>query len=295
MENNTLHPRILALKIKSRPINSPSYVDAEGELHLVDKDGNPVDFRIKVLDEKARTVEGYLSVFGVKDMDGEMTVKGTFAKSIKERGPKSGMKAKIAFLWMHDLKEPIGQFIELKEDDYGLYFKAVLDNVPLGLRALEQIKSGTLNQFSFGFKYVWEKTKYDKDTDTVILLEVKMWEGSVVTFGNNLETYAIKSLEELTSAKDEFENEMDEFISDLPETKKNIFRQLITKQASLTSLEPLYVEVNSHKKTLKPMVKDVESKAGVKWGGGVISFKTKSKKEDEKKKLSKWGSAFASV
>jgi HK97 family phage prohead protease len=307
-KNASLHPRVLALKLKSRPVNSPSYVDPDGVLHLVDKDGNPVDFRVKVLDEKTRTVEGYLSVFRVKDISGEMTIPGTFSKSIKERGPKSSAKAKIAFLWMHDMCEPIGQFIELKEDDYGLYFKAVIDNIPQGLRALEQIKSGTLNQFSFGYKYVWDKTKYDDKTDTIVLMEVQLWEGSVVTFGNNMETYAIKSLEELTSAKEELETETEEFINTLPSGLKNTFRQLMTKQASLTSLEPLYVDMQNNIKTLKPTVRDVEPKAGIKWGSKVVSFNKDKKEanldlklklnktlnEDEKKK-SNWKSAFASV
>jgi len=284
----TLHPRIQALKLKARPTNSPSYVDANGDLHLVDSEGNPVDFRVKVLSVADRTIEGYLSVFGVRDLGGEATVKGCFAKSIKERGPKSNAKAKIAFLWMHDMREPIGQFIELKEDDYGLYFKAVIDNIPQGMRALEQIKSGTLNQFSFGYKYVWDKTKYDEKTDTIYLLEVSMWEGSVCTFGECPETYVIKSMEELNNAKEKLDQEIESFMGNLSDNNKNTFLQLMTKQASLTSLEPLYVEVDSNIKklketsnALKPKVMGVnaDEAKGIKWGNSLISFNKKNRRK----------------
>jgi HK97 family phage prohead protease len=274
------HPKIEALKLKAKPINSPSYVDADGVLHLVDSEGNPVDFKVKVLDVAARTIEGYLSVFNVRDLCGEMTVKGTFAKSISERGPKSGAKAKIAFLWQHNMQEPIGQIVELKEDNYGLYFKAVLDNVPRGLQALEQINSGTLNQFSFGYKYVWDKTKYDEETDTIVLLEVKMYEGSVVTLGCNPETYAIKSIEDLMLEKEKLEEEMEDFLSILPENRKNEFRQLMTKQAHLTSLEPQYEEQLKLKEALKP--KPEGSVKGIKWGDLNVKFKKENKNESKK-------------
>lgn len=280
MKTNQLHPRIAALKLKAKAINSPSYVDANGDLHLVDMEGNPIDFKVKVLDEKARTIEGYLAVFGTRDLGGEVSVKGCFLKSISERGPKSKANNKIVMLWQHDMRDPIGKFIELKEDDYGLYFKAVLDNIPQGLRALEQITSGTLNQFSYGYKYLWDKTKYDEDTDSIMLMEVALWEGSVCTFGMHPGTYAIKTFEEFTDAKEALEIEAEDFLKTLPETKKNEFRQLMTKQAELTSLEPLYLEVNNQKKTLKPATK--EASQVISWGGRKINFKQKEENETKK-------------
>jgi len=138
----TKHPKIQALRRKARPINylSDSYVDDKGTIHLI-------NYKIGIKDEASRTIKGYLSVFGVKDLQGEKIIKGAFAKSISERGPGSNSKYKILMLWMHDFCDPIGQFTVLKEDNYGLYFEAVVDPVPNGDRALLQVKTGTLSQY----------------------------------------------------------------------------------------------------------------------------------------------------
>jgi HK97 family phage prohead protease len=285
MIKNWTHPKIAALKLKAKAINSPSYVDANGELHLVDSEGNPVDFRIKVLSKEDRTIEGYLAVFNVIDLCREVVVKGTFAKSIKERGPKSSAKNKIIMLWQHDMHEPIGSFVELKEDDYGLYFKAILDNVPRGLQALEQIASGTLNQFSFGYKYIWDKMKYDETIDAVVLLEVVMYEGSVVSFGCNPETYAIKSLEEFEEAKFKHDEEVETFLKTLPENLRNNFRQLISKQADLSTLAPKFLEMQNQKNSLKSGEQETK---GIKWGSKQISFKSKNTKNETKNFSVKW-------
>ena len=129
----------------------------------------PVNF--KSIDQKynivegSRTVSGYLSIFNVVDSDSDMIVKGAFAKSITERGPESATNRKIAFLWQHDMKQPLGRMTVLKEDNTGLYFEAKLDDIPEADRALTQLLSGSLNQFSIGFSYVWDKMEYDEALD----------------------------------------------------------------------------------------------------------------------------------
>lgn len=171
-------------------------------------------------------------------MSGETCVKGCFAKSINEWGPESKSKYKIVMLWQHIMSEPIGQFLELKEDNYGLYFKAKIDPIPTGDRCLIQVKSGTINQFSFGYEYVWDKVRYDEATDSIMLLEVVLFEGSAVTIGCNMETYAIKSAEDVITAKEELDYDTEDFIKALPRSKQLELRQLITKHISLAKIEP---------------------------------------------------------
>ena len=72
-----------------------------------------------------------------------------------KEGPQSQANDKIILLWMHDMSEPLGFITELKEDDRGLYFEARIDEIELGDRAIKQLESGTLNQFSIGYEYVW--------------------------------------------------------------------------------------------------------------------------------------------
>ncbi|MBA3971801.1 MAG: HK97 family phage prohead protease, partial [Bacteroidetes bacterium] len=146
---------------------------------------------------------------------------------------------KITLLWQHDTKDPIGQITVLKEDDYGLYFEAKIDDVPNGTRALRQIKSGTLNQFSIGFNYVWDQMEYNDDTDTIIVREIELFEGSVVTIASNAETYAMRSPEQLTQDADDLLNDTEDFIKTIPRKQQLELRQLIAKHISIAQVRPL--------------------------------------------------------
>ena len=139
-------------------------------------------------DEKSRTISGYAAVFGNRDKAGDVLVKGCFSKSIRERGPESQANDKILLLWMHDMSEPIGKVMKLEEDERGLYFEAKIDEIELGDRAIKQLESGTLNQFSIGYSYVWENCEWEDDTNTLYVKEVKLYELSVVSIGCNAET-----------------------------------------------------------------------------------------------------------
>ncbi len=226
-----LHSKIKDLKLRASTLTkSTSYVDKEGNLITP-------DLKIEA-DAASRTVKGYLAVFGIPDDYGTMPIKGCFAKSINERGPKSQSKQKIAFVWQHDITDPIGQFTVLEEDDYGLYFEAVCDEVPSGDRALRQINSGTINQFSYGFAYVWDKMEYLEDTGVIAMYEVVMYEGSPVTLGSCSETYAIRSLADFETQKDLLDLETEDFIKAVPRNKQLELRQLIAKHISLAQVKP---------------------------------------------------------
>jgi len=227
-----LHPKIQELKIRSTPVSmSGSYVDAAGLLQTI-------DLKVEVLDETDRTIKGYLIVWGQRDTYGTSFIKGCCAKSIKERGPDSGSKQKIAHLWQHNSDEPTGRFTVLKEDKYGLYFEAELDDVEIGNRELRQLRSGTLNQFSVGFEYVWDKMEYDELSDTILLYEIILYEGSVVTFSSNPETYVFRSPELLLKDKENLIDETDNFIKSLPKNRQLELRQLITRHISLANIKP---------------------------------------------------------
>lgn len=225
-----IHPKIKALKQRSAPITYSTLA--------VRADGTLTDNKMSVED---RTVKGYLIVWGVVDSYGTMFMKGCCAKSLNDRGPQSNSKYKITFLWQHRQDDPLGQFTVLKEDDYGLYFEAVVDDpedVPTAKRALSQINSGTINQFSAGFDYVWDKMEYDDKTDSILLKEIDLWEGSAVTIGANTETYAIRSAADLEAARDALHDETEDFIRSIPRSKQLELRQLFARHISLATAEP---------------------------------------------------------
>ena len=100
----------------------------------------------------------------------------------------SATNRKIVFLWQHDMRDPIGKIIKLEEREDGAYATVRLsdfDAVPNARRAYVQLKDGDINQFSFGFSYVWDKMEYDEEQDVFIIKEVKLYEISVVTLGAN--------------------------------------------------------------------------------------------------------------
>lgn len=223
-----MHNKIKELKNNAMPlVSTRSYVDADGIL---------VDIDLKLSTEE-RTVKGYLIVWGVTDTYGTIFLRGCCAKSINERGPESNAKNKIIHLWQHRTDEPIGQFTVLTEDDYGLYFEAIYDEIPQAERALRQIKSGTLNQYSVGFSYVWDKMIYDEKTEAILLQEIELYEGSIVTRASNAETYTIRS-EDVEKEKELLDEETEDFIKSVPRSRQLELRQLISKHISLAKAEP---------------------------------------------------------
>jgi HK97 family phage prohead protease len=238
------HKKIEELALRASPITySNMAVNEEGELE------DSTDYKISSEDNK---IKGYLTVWGVRDTYGTAPIKGAFSKSIQERGPDSNSKYKIAFLWQHDMRDPIGRFTVLKEDDYGLYFEAEVDDVPNGRRALLQVRSGTLNQFSYGFDYVWDKMEYDSENDVIYMYECELIEGSIVTRGSCSETYAARSPEEFKHLKQELDNDTEDFIDTLPRNKRAEIRQLITRHISLTRSEPAELKSKVTRATGEP-------------------------------------------
>lgn len=223
---NTLQRKIAELKLRASPVNySNVSVNERGELSS--------NF-LEDLDK--RIISGYLLTWGTINMHGEMFLRGCAAKSIQERGPDSNANYKITFLNQHDTGEPLALFGELEEDAYGLRFRSKpLDNVPWADEVLTQVRSGTLNQFSAGFMYIWDKIDWDSENDCLICKEIDLFEGSIVTIGSDLNTMVIRSREQQES----FFGDIELFVRTLPRKSQLQARQYFTKLKSLIDLEPL--------------------------------------------------------
>lgn len=220
-----LHPKIQELKQRSAPITF-SNIGMEERGGLL---ANGSDFEKRIL-------AGYLFVWNVPNLSREVMIKGSCAKSLEARGVDSNAKYKITMLWQHKQDDPIGMFDELYEDDYGLRFRTKpLDDVPNADRAIKQIQSGTINQFSGGFKYVWDKMEYDENSDLIIMKEINLFEGSVATIGDQQETFVIRSLDQLEDLTDDTED----FINTIPRSLQLQARNLFARHKSLVDFEPL--------------------------------------------------------
>lgn len=198
------------------------------------------EFAVKELsyNGESRTISGYAAIFNNRDKAGDILLKGCFAKSIQDRGPESQANDKIIMLWQHDQHEPIGKISVLVEDEKGLYFEAVIDDVERGNQAIKQLESGTLNQFSIGYSYVWEKCEYDQERDAFIVKEVVLYEISVVSIGCNGETEYLGLKSESTDPYEELKNEIESAIKGLPIRKKEEIQTLVRKALSLGQFKP---------------------------------------------------------
>ena len=198
------------------------------------------EFAVKELsyNGESRTISGYAAIFNNRDKAGDILLKGCFAKSIQDRGPESQANDKIIMLWQHDQHEPIGKISVLIEDEKGLYFEAVIDDVERGNQAIKQLESGTLNQFSIGYSYVWEKCEYDQERDAFIVKEVVLYEISVVSIGCNGETEYLGLKSGSTDPYEELKNEIESAIKGLPIRKKEEIQTLVRKALSLGQFKP---------------------------------------------------------
>ncbi|MEW6451168.1 MAG: HK97 family phage prohead protease [Pseudomonadota bacterium] len=142
-------------------LNEPSIVSTFRPRTTIDADG---------------TVEGYASLFGEIDQARDMVMPGAFEASLKARGVR-----RIPMLFQHDPAEPIGVWLELREDSRGLFARGRL--IPEVVRARELLallKAGTADGLSIGFRTV--KARNDRKARVRKLDIVDLWEISIVTF-----------------------------------------------------------------------------------------------------------------
>ena len=119
---------------------------------------------------------GYASLFGARDASGDMVMPGAFAASLKIRGVEN-----IRMLFQHDPAEPVGAWLEMIENERGLYVRGRLDrNVQRGRELLSLLECRGLDGLSIGFKTV--NATRDRFTHTRQLIRIDLWEVSLVTF-----------------------------------------------------------------------------------------------------------------
>ena len=156
-------------------------------------------FEIKAVNEDG-TVEGYGSVFGVKDRYADVIQKGAIIKSITEHRQAKTMPA---MLWQHDSSQPIGIWTDMAEDANGLKLsgKLAMETVK-GKEAHALLKMGAINGLSIGF--MTKQSNYDEKAEIRTLTEVELWEVSLVTFPANTKARVtqVKSADEINTLKD---------------------------------------------------------------------------------------------
>lgn len=120
--------------------------------------------------------EGYASLFNVADGAGDTVAPGAFAASLRRRGA-----SQVRLLYQHFSHAPIGVWEEIVEDARGLYVRGrLVPDVEQARDVRALLAEGAINGLSIGFRTVRARRGARQNTRT--LLEVELWEISVVTF-----------------------------------------------------------------------------------------------------------------
>ena len=138
---------------------------------------------VEVKGAEAGTFEGYGSTFGNVDLGKDVCARGCFSKTLAEA---KRTNTAPAMYWMHDKCLPIGDWLDLKEDDTGLRVKGRLwigKGIPEAERAYCMLQGTGPKGLSIG--YVTKASRYDAKTGIRSLDEVELPELSVVGYGMN--------------------------------------------------------------------------------------------------------------
>jgi HK97 family phage prohead protease len=134
----------------------------------------PSTSRVSVTGDGA--VEGYASLFGEVDQARDMVMPGAFTQTLQNRGLR-----RIPMLFQHDPAEPVGIWLELREDWRGLWARGrLIPEVARGRELLALVREGAIDGLSIGYRTV--RGRIDPKTRIRRLYQVDLWEVSIVTF-----------------------------------------------------------------------------------------------------------------
>ena len=104
---------------------------------------------IRVPDDGTRTFEAVVLRYGVVDDYETIFDAGCFTESLVARMPR--------ITWAHDWSEPLGRYVDYRDTDDELTLIGEFDpfdDVPRARQGYAQLRSGTIDQFSVGFRRV---------------------------------------------------------------------------------------------------------------------------------------------
>ncbi len=119
-------------------------------------------------------ISGYASLFGKKDLGGDIVQRGAFAASLLSL--KDGQ---LPMLCAHETKDPIGVWNRIFEDATGLF---VSGDIYLGTertdRTARLVRAGALKGLSIGYRTLRSRPLNPGRA----LYELELWEVSIVAF-----------------------------------------------------------------------------------------------------------------
>ena len=118
----------------------------------------------------ALQISGYAAIFDAPDLQGDIIYRGAFAQSLKDA-------RSIPMLWQHDLGRPCGKWLDVREDETGLWVHGeVAESVIAEAQAL---RAGRVSGLSIGFR---TRAADQRPGGGRFLRGIDLWEISPVTF-----------------------------------------------------------------------------------------------------------------
>lgn len=146
---------------------------------------------LKSASEEDGTIEAIVATYD-KDSVGDKIAPGAFEKSLAAWA-ESGKN--IPFIWSHQHDNPdayLGEILEAKETDDGLWVKAKVDmDHPPAKRVYDLMKTGKVSQFSFAYDVEdgeMVKAKSAGEGDYYELRQLKIFEAGPCLIGANQNT-----------------------------------------------------------------------------------------------------------
>lgn len=125
-------------------------------------------------DDAGLAIEGYASLWGVADLNGDVVAKGAFGASLAAAGASG-----VRMLHQHEGRAIVGVWDEMVEDERGLRVRGRIMDWSAEARFAQALsKAGALDGLSIGFR----SQRARREGRLRVLVEVDLWEVSLVTF-----------------------------------------------------------------------------------------------------------------
>jgi len=125
-------------------------------------------------ESSALAIQGYASLWGVADLNGDVVARGAFGDSLARTGA-----AGVRMLHQHEARAVVGVWDEMVEDDRGLFVRGHIEDWSAEARfAAALSRAGALDGLSIGFR----TARARREGRLRVLSQVELWEVSLVTF-----------------------------------------------------------------------------------------------------------------
>lgn len=120
------------------------------------------------------SLSGYASLFGQRDMSGDIVARGAFAASLLAQSDRQ-----FPMLLGHETRKPIGVWDRVLEDSQGLYVSGRLfGGTKRSDNALRLVQEGAVSGLSIGYR----ASRHTRSGEGRILTEIDLFEISLVAF-----------------------------------------------------------------------------------------------------------------